>query len=42
MKNAVPGERPRKGGTSQTFRRNLRDFRRICVESRKIRLRMKF
>src|SRR5260370_25836310 len=41
-KNLVPGERPRKGGAAQTCRRNLRDFRRLCADSRKIRLQMQF
>jgi hypothetical protein len=41
-KNAEPDERSRKGAASQTFPAELGDFRRICVENRKIRLQMKF
>src|SRR4249920_1939178 len=41
-KKCRAGRTPAQGRDSQTFRRNLSDLRRICVESRKIRLQMKF
>jgi len=41
-KKSRAGRTPAQGRSSQTFRRNLRDFRRICGDSRKIRLQMKF